>query len=422
MNGVMENTKTLNTIEDENNSEITGSDNCEVTNIVSLPENVMFEILVRVPAQDIYHTAGLVCPSWHKITRTHDFVRAHLRQSTYGLLIQNRVLVFDVLVFVATPKDQIEVSKFNIGLNQREILSSCNGLVLLYLNDNKSDLYISNPAIKRRYCNDGIAYAAMAYVAASMEYKVVRTTFSHNQRPRLQFCSILTVGVDKDWTRCVNIQHLPMTAEKLLFSVQPLTTEGFVHWARTNDSEYVLTLNMETEIITLHHVPSHVRRHHDGETKLSCRYLSTGSHLSMLIGDHARWKVWMMKPETGEWTNDVTSIDLEDEKCTFEVEEVSVLNCRVEPVGWSEFGEVLVFKVRTTIFDPNSRSLRIPYNICHHYGSFCITYNVCTREIDSFKLECHESDNYIAHKISLVWLDQPGEEDVDADDIDDLWD
>ncbi|KAL3640833.1 hypothetical protein CASFOL_015801 [Castilleja foliolosa] len=378
----MENTKPI--IEEENkNSEIAGSDNCSnVTNISSLPDDIMVQILVRVPEQDIYG----ICSSWHKITRTRP--------------------EYDQLVFVSTQKDQIEISNFDDHkFTAREILSSCNGLVLDYNKYDRSDPHISNPVTKRRIALPPLdplyGYAAMAYAAASMEYKVVNITCRPgNVRP---CCSILTVGVDKDWTRRVNIKDLSHTEVTLLFVVRPLTTEGFLHWARHNYSHYVLTLNVETEIITLHHLPPPLRGYSD--KKLVNYYLSTGRHLSILISDRTRfsWEVWMMKSETGEWTN-VTRIDLEVEKC-MQLEGVSALNCRLEPVGWSKHGEVLVFRVSKLKLDHNSEYSQSGY---YHFDStrYCIAYNVCTREMNSFELECHTSNNYIAHRNSLVWLDR----------------
>ncbi|KAL3615559.1 hypothetical protein CASFOL_041220 [Castilleja foliolosa] len=368
--GVMENTLI--------NSEMT----FPVTNISSLPDDIMFQILVRLPAQDIYDNARLVCPSWYKIIRTHNFARAHLVQATHGLLIQDRSSEYDQKVFVSSQKDQIGISNIN---HDRKVLSSCNGLVLDYLYHNRRELYVSNPVTKRRFAlppllaTNGIV--AMAYVASTNEYKAVRTIPPY---------AILTVGVDKDWTRLLNVQHLSKTAKYLLL-VYPLTTEGFVHWARDKN---VLTLNVETEIFTLYHAPHPIPpplRCYGGETLLS--YLPMGSYLSMLIGDQTTlsWEVWIMKPETGEWRK-MTSIDIEAEKCTFEG--VSGLYCRLRPVGWLKLEEVLVFNVRKEYnFDQSG------------YTRFYIAYNDCTSEIETFELDGRKLNCDIAHTNSLIWLD-----------------
>ncbi|GFQ02390.1 hypothetical protein PHJA_002383000 [Phtheirospermum japonicum] len=354
-------------------------------NIESLPDDVIFDILVRVPAQDIYDSARLVSPKWHKMIRTHDFARAHLQQSIYGLLIQDRGAKYDRPIFIETREGRIEISNFNHKFTCA-VLSSCNGLVLDHQMNNNRYLYISNPATKRRFAlppfiteKPPYRYAAIAYAAAAMEYKVVRTFCPYDGNRESRGCAILTVGVDKDWARRVNIQHLSLKAKALL-ERHPLATQGFVYWA---GMEYVLSLNVETEIITQFHAPPLC--HHDGETKLLYNYLPMGSHLSLLIGDYNRfsWEVWVMKPETGEWTN-MTSIKLEAEKCTFEG--VSALNCRLVPVGWSKLGEVLFFRVRNPT-------------------KFCIAYNVHTREVDSFELEYYKSRRYIVHRNSLIWLD-----------------
>ncbi|KAL3615556.1 hypothetical protein CASFOL_041217 [Castilleja foliolosa] len=363
----------LTTEEEDNNSEITGSGNCShvagqkharyVTNISSLPDDIMFDILVRLPAQDIYDTARLVCPSWLKIIRTRDFYRAHIQQSTYGLLIQHRDPDYDQPVFFSTQNYQIEISYFS---HKRKVLSSCNGLLLDYLDIDKKDLYISNPATKRCFAlpqlyanNRPFGFAAMAYAAASNEYKVVRTSSPYfNVHPRFRCCAVLTVGVDKDWT--------------------------------------------QTEIFTVHHVPRPLR--YDGEKYFIYRYLPMGSHLSMLIGrsNTFSWELWIMKPETGEWTNVTTSIDLEGEK-------LWTLNCRLEPVGWSNLREVLVFKVRKLNTEHDSQSYYTRFGLVRNHTrktQFFIAYNVCTHEIVYFELECDKSTNHFIHRNSLIWMDR----------------
>ncbi|KAK6142931.1 hypothetical protein DH2020_023279 [Rehmannia glutinosa] len=270
------------------------------TSIDSLPDDIVFDILVRIPAQDIYNSTRLVCRKWYQMIYAHNFIHAHLQYSTCGLVIQNWRDRTSHPTFVAMRQGRIEISKLAYNKLHYEpyhtVWSSCNGLLL-------GSYHISNPATKRSialptYFGRTIpgCSCAIAYAATSMEYKLVYTCYFRNGNSVSErSCAILTVGVlDKSW-RCVRTEHLSLAAKKQ-FHVKPsMVTDGFVHWALTNT--YVLTLNVETEIITQTRVPSC----HD--EKLEHYYLSMGSYLSLLIAcSEFSWEVWEMKPETGEWT------------------------------------------------------------------------------------------------------------------------
>ncbi|GFP94981.1 F-box protein at5g49610 [Phtheirospermum japonicum] len=369
----------------------------KTTNIESLPDEIIFDILVRVPAQDIYDATRLVCRKWYKIIHTRDFIRAHLQQSTCGLLAQYLAFKKPQLTFIATGKGQIEISKLNHQF--RRAVSSCNGLVL-EPHDNHRDLHITNPATKQHFAlppflADVVPYwYAIAYAATSMEYKVVRPFFhsdvilgSRKFESQDDCVAILTAGVDKDWTRCVNTQHLSDAAKELLGQCT-LTTEGFVHWTRVNYSD-IFTLNVETEVITQSRVPS---LQHD-DKRLRYYYLAMGSYLSLLIAhSYWSWEVWEMRPETGEWTH-MPNIDVEPQKVlrhlSFKLNPYVASSCWLVPVGWSNFREVLVFQVDVDIGTPQR---------------FHIAYNVRTQEIDSIGLDFNIS-SFLVHRNSLVWLD-----------------
>ncbi|GFP93330.1 hypothetical protein PHJA_001477400 [Phtheirospermum japonicum] len=223
------------------------------TNIDSLPDDILFfNILTRLPAQDIYNAPRVVCRKWYQMIHTHNFVYAHLRHSTCGLLIRN--LSGYAVTFMTMTQGQIEISKFSYNFG-RQFWSSCNGLMLEANYKDNYDLLITNPVTKQHFVLPPIfartqhpnRLSAKAHAAAPMQYKVVRTCYLEigNQFSR-KFCAILTVGVDNSW-RVVDTQHLSLTAAEH-FSSCPLVTKGFVHWARGGG--FVLTLDVETEIIT----------------------------------------------------------------------------------------------------------------------------------------------------------------------------
>ncbi|KAL3615574.1 hypothetical protein CASFOL_041235 [Castilleja foliolosa] len=319
--------KNSSTQEENNNSKMTSRSNlsyvsaktCErnrlkATNIESLPDELIFEILVRVPAQDLYDSTRFVCRQWYNTIHTRKFAHSHLQRSTPGLLAKD--LFKQKQTFMTMQKGRVEMSKLSYGFG-RHVCSSCNGLVLELHDINYKEPYV--PHITNLLTKQTIALPpfisesvysrgrfALAYAASSGVYKVVRK----NSVLTDLWCSIMTVGVDTDWGRRVSIEHLSPKAKEL-FQGFPLTTLGFVHWTKKDCSECVLTMNVESEIITQIPGPRLRREGRD----IWCCYLPMGSYLYLLIGItyNMSCEVWEMKPETGEWTK-MPGIDLEMKK------------------------------------------------------------------------------------------------------------
>ncbi|KAL3630683.1 hypothetical protein CASFOL_023667 [Castilleja foliolosa] len=361
----------------------------KATNIDSLPDAVIFEILVRVPAQDLYDSTRFVCLKWYNIMYTLNFAQAHLKQSTPGLLVVDKC--FREQFFMTTQNGRIEMSKCSYG-SDRVVLSSCNGLLLEESHVNWKEMYITNPVTKQQFALpllkvNTLNHYALTYAASSRAYKVVCIPYFDDENIDLGL-SIMTVGVDTDWGRRVSTQHLSLQAKRLLKGFR-LFTRGFVHWVQHDCMECVLTMDVESEIIT--EIPGPCL-HHNREGFLWYRYRAMENYLSLFIGRELSWDVWGMKPETGEWTI-MPSIDLEPQKVPkhlyFEFKELRWSL----PIGWSNSREVLFFE------------------ICFRDGTF-VSYNVRTREIDSCEmldfmpeLLGFKPAMFLDHRNSLVWLD-----------------
>ncbi|KAL7159890.1 hypothetical protein ABFS83_01G057700 [Erythranthe nasuta] len=375
------------------------------TNIESLPHEMVFEILLRLPAEDIRNEARFVCKKWYEITGTRKFVYAHLHHSPTGLIIQsyrNR----DRPNFVATRRGKIEKSRMlfrSIYAPDTEFAnlfwSGCNGLLLLCDlcgEDRCSEtLYVTNPATNQHFplpkCI-GPAYrnSGMAYSAASTAYKVVATPYNF-ESGKLD-CVILTAGVDYSW-RPVRTQHLSLEVRKILKGI-PLTTDGFIHWTdKEQPGARVLTLNVETEVIT----ESRVDPQCCYRSERLKYYLSRGRSLTLLVScGGLSWEFWNLEPETGEWTKQ-HNIDLESR----EGELVNLIHrsrggpnsyppptpLHLVPIGWLNNGDVLAFHG-------------------WHPSSLCFLYNVRTLTIDSFGMEDHWHNLiFTSHRNSLVSLE-----------------
>ncbi|KAL7122774.1 hypothetical protein ACP275_01G064600 [Erythranthe tilingii] len=321
----------------------------------------------------------LVSKKWCEMIDNRNFTYEHLRRSARGLAIKCCNRTHAVFVEMQRGGD-IRISKLsNYEFGGSCVWRSCGHGLILESVDSPLHTYvdtlrITNPVVtnqkidvhilsllieSRHYNNYDIAYAP-----ASMEYKLVYTYYNSWTNISVSTtCRILTVGVDTLW-RFVCTQHLSASAAKQLVESTPFVTEGFIHWAH-GEGEHVLTLNVETEVITETPVPQTIFKNY---------YLSTGtSSLSLLISrldSSSSFDVWEMKSETGEWTK-LYNFDTEALRCDFQrlwrkrnrrplkLVLVSCLPYRpiyphllnLVPVGWLKYKEVLVLRVCSDTLD-----------------------------------------------------------------------
>lgn len=373
------------------------------TTIDSLPDELLFEILARVPAEDIHEKARFVCRRWKGIIHGKGFAYAHLHHTSSGLVIteqwdwqtRKERRNASLLVTATQGRCRFETSalSYKFGFT---ILASCNGLVLEMDLSDRHALYIVNPATNRSLNRAIMCHFGIAFVAASIEYKVV-VTYISDWRSRLVECTILTVGVDNAW-RHVAIDKLSIPTEDLLYLYEAFSTDnGFVHWASRTGTR-VFSLNAETEIVTLSPVPL-PPEYRDKSCLLATdeelmdrrvdnfRYLSTGRHLSLLIdcGDLLR-EIWEMRGESGEWRKLLPNIDLRAHKgelrrLTNENEEDFIV-----PIGWVEYLEVLAFA-------------------SYDWDRYCIMYDLGNDKISSFEFpDIYDRYYFQVHRKSLVWI------------------
>ncbi|KAI8556553.1 hypothetical protein RHMOL_Rhmol05G0262400 [Rhododendron molle] len=113
----------------------------------SLPDELIFEILVSLPAHVLYNSTRYVCRQWYKIIHNPLFCKEQLLHSSTGLLLQDRH-VPHIAQFAefgemsATPTD----IKF---MFPSRVLSTCNGLVLFRNPHDPSTLHLANPLTKQ---------------------------------------------------------------------------------------------------------------------------------------------------------------------------------------------------------------------------------------------------------------------------------
>lgn len=363
-------------------------------NIDSLPDQLLFEILLLLPADFLFETARLVCRRWARIIHSRDFIETQTHHSSpYGLLLSAHSRS---PIYVTSTQGRIEISELSYKC-RTQIYASCNGLTIELLSKDKPNpgLRVTNPATKQQFVvrqhheEDLFVHEhqyCIAYSAASMEYKVVVPFISSENRlqsqRQLRVVGILTVGKDESW-RELSVRHLSEEA-LWLFNQPPLTTEGFLHWGI---KRCCLTLNVETEIFTYSEIPLPPQdfKHY----YKCCYYLSSGKNLSALLScrDNS-WEVWEMKSENGEWRKP------SPRKIEFEAKEWDIdYPCDIDypfgyevirPIGWVKYLELLAFSIT-------------PMG-----GRTCIIYNLDTDEINTIDLSYYY--NGVAHRNTLEWL------------------
>ncbi|KAL3626459.1 hypothetical protein CASFOL_030008 [Castilleja foliolosa] len=240
-------------------------------------------------------------------------------------------------------------------------------------------------------------YSALAYASLSMVYKVV---IVFHQEKDEGCCAILTVGVDESW-RPLRTQYLSLESKKLLTynnNKELLTTEGFVHWVSRIKFNCILTLNVETEVITEYSVTPIS----SCDNMLVHYYFSAVKYLTLLIGFRGlSWEVWEMKPDTGEWMKSpgIEGNDLKDRKDEIirwigkrdrKFKSFGSSSINLLPVGWLKYKEVL-------LFNAHSLTMRLAHE-------FCFAWNVRSKEMQFIELDIN-SNFYLVHRNSLVWLD-----------------
>ncbi|KAL3614447.1 hypothetical protein CASFOL_028238 [Castilleja foliolosa] len=355
--------------------------NIESSSSSSLPDDIWFEILAHLPAKDIYELGRLVCWKWYRMIYTHIFIYTNLQYTPYGLIF----ICGDSQVRMKTPllvtmqQGRIEISKLSDAFTLL-LWNTCNGLIVTgVLKRNGIIYYIANPITKQVFVlpptpspTSVTSRCGIGYSSVSMEYKVVVTTLYNYP------WGIITPGVDSSW-RVVRTDHFGLLP--LMIRGPPLTTEGFMHWtldeclSDTKVGNQVLSLDVETEIVTKSCVPLDYDRDYD-----HWKYLSTGRYLTLLITrGQCLWEVWEMK--SGEWRKlDGVIIDLGTQM-------FQQFGFELVPVGWLTYLEVLVLRVVSGV--------RV-YNYL---------YNLLTKETNLLELPMESVRvKPLVHKNSLVWL------------------
>ncbi|KAJ7970471.1 F-box protein [Quillaja saponaria] len=92
-----------------------------------LLNEIIFEILLRVPAESLLDCLRYVCRQWHGTISDPPFIYSHLRQSATGLLMHLLYRPY-TSYFLTSEKWTIIMSKFNDMLRLQKLFPLCDGV------------------------------------------------------------------------------------------------------------------------------------------------------------------------------------------------------------------------------------------------------------------------------------------------------
>ncbi|KAK9748717.1 hypothetical protein RND81_02G075400 [Saponaria officinalis] len=288
-----------------------------------LPVEIIFNILLYVPAKVLHEVARYVCKQWYDIVSDPDFITTHCRMSSSNsFLIQHSDqlhkashiephILMGTLVLHETP---VEIPFCGA------VVCCFNGLLVLLSGLRNADeeikydvFYVVNPVTKviislphltdSRHVTEVINLA----VDSSGHYKVVhvsgKTAYFEQVKMR-----VFTIGVDKAW-RFIDLRGIPAIAgERNLMLFHSFCFGGFMYWftyyTSYDISPFGFALEVDTEIIYPLSIPKDV-------IKTQCPIsINMGTCPGLVTEQDDIWRVWKLTDvKSSEWT-ELTRINM----------------------------------------------------------------------------------------------------------------
>ena len=124
----------------------------DTTSLVSLPNDLITDILQRLPAQFLQNSARFVCKTWTEILQLPFFINSHLLHSDkddYGFLIQDgRSPYRTQLVNIGGWDRKFKINYLNLEFPGKTSGSS-DGVLLINRSSSALDSFVANPVTKQ---------------------------------------------------------------------------------------------------------------------------------------------------------------------------------------------------------------------------------------------------------------------------------
>ncbi|XP_059670749.1 uncharacterized protein LOC132316256 [Cornus florida] len=345
-----------------------------------LPEGIIFDILVFLPAEILHNVMRCVCRGWYNVINSPEFISAHLQKSTNGFLIQswNRPNVIDFVEIINVSGVRIRELRYEF---RHPICASCDGLVLFKHDSNDLIFCVANlitnqiltlPPLSEPIRND---LCTLVYGHSIKRYKVVFLDYTNVDL----MCANFTVGTDTEW-RPIDTKHIPNTNWNYSFSAfsAPLSAGGYLYWTPRFRETFLLVLDVEAEI--LHRLPFPKVLN-----KKKSYFMVRESFLVLMVRiEKFLWEVLVLTElNKGEWTR-LYNIDLTGQSGMLSQHQNWSLECYLFPLAWLKNGELVIFRISDT-------------------PRIYVLYNIKTKEVSSFSIN-KNFRSYHAHANSLVSL------------------
>ncbi|KAI8006715.1 putative F-box protein [Camellia lanceoleosa] len=306
-----------------------------------LPEELIINILMRLPADVLHSSARPVCKRWASIVRDPLFIEAHLQQSKTVLFIEG----------TGSPKKahllEIKGGGFQVtDLRHRfpgRMMASCDGVALFNDPNDNRVFHVANPAtlkvLKLPYLDapsNPLYYSnCIGRVHSTGEYKVVHAYEDLNKE---YHWLVLTVGIDNSW-RKISCQH-PFSREYVDLDNFPVSVGGVIYWTdcdfQVDGFSFFLAMDVDNE--TIHEVPI------PDVSQEPCAYMKMGDYLSGFTTAplSLQFEIWVLKDwRQGQWAklyqvNMEISIDVPQDLFFY------------LPLGWLNNNEVLILEALTS--------------------------------------------------------------------------
>ncbi|GAA0162677.1 hypothetical protein LIER_18715 [Lithospermum erythrorhizon] len=274
------------------------------TSITILPEEIIFNILICLPAHVLYNVMRYVCRQWRRIIEDPQFVNTHFLLATTTLLMHSPKRSRYYLLDLRECHARLSGFEFNIPSKYKYQIYTCNGLMLIFRGlVTNCTYYVGNPITRRALALPRLSFrvvcCALAFEASSEVYKVVvvyRTEKGCSMPYNLDLgCAILTVGIDNAW----RFLNYALTKEDmtLLDTRPPITSTYFVYWAHPFN-HYILALDLKSESIKRISPPLSFRC---TQYINILNYLAKGNSISVwYVSRNFSMEVWLLKDYTSE--------------------------------------------------------------------------------------------------------------------------
>lgn len=268
-----------------------------------LPEEVIFDILTRLPAEWLHKSVRLTCKSWAAMISSSDFVKAHLLRAKPGIFIQKTRRSYGAHFLEFKGNGEYGVAALSPRL-PGHYLNSCDGLIL-FIQKSTGNLQVVNPVTMQRLnvpkllgsnlnCH---ATAAIIRVPRTGEFKLFASLVKSESLVWHCHWYVLRLGKDTTWTR------FGLEAGYFTFRGTPIYCGGNdLYWIRR---DHIILMDVDKE--TFRKFDLHGKLyHHLFKFENHLAYISPwgiiGYRMHVFEADCGRWRLHHQIEQIGSFS------------------------------------------------------------------------------------------------------------------------